>query len=287
LNSSFPDGLQSPQPLPEELAEALTRAGRRLGPFSSRVLYFSEVSSTNDLASRLAARGAEEGTVVVAGAQSAGRGRLGRTWFSPPGAGLYLSFILRPDPSPARRPGEPRTGTDPVPSLVTLTAGVAVAEALRESTGVPAEIKWPNDLVLGIRKLGGILTEATGDGAAQRHAVVGIGVNLRTTGYPLEIARRATSIESELGRPVDRGAVLVEVLAGFAARYADLGAGRIDAILARWRELAPSSRGARVAWIGPQGRLEGTTAGIDGDGALLIRAGNTLQRVIAGEVTWL
>jgi BirA family transcriptional regulator, biotin operon repressor / biotin---[acetyl-CoA-carboxylase] ligase len=287
LNSSLPDGLSSPQPLPDELAEALARASARLGPFSSRVLYFSEVPSTNDLAGRLAARGAEEGTVVVAEAQSAGRGRLGRSWFSPPGAGLYVSLILRPADSPADRPGQPPTGTARVPSLITLTAGVAVAEALRKSAGVPVQIKWPNDLVLGVRKLGGILTEAAGDGVAQGHAVVGIGINLRTTAYPSEIADRATSIESELGRPVDRGVVLAEILAGFAARYADLSGGRIDAILARWRDLAPSSRGARVAWTGPEGHQEGTTAGIDDDGALLIRAGTTLQRVIAGEVRWL
>jgi Biotin/lipoate A/B protein ligase family len=118
-----------PEPLPADLAAALDATRERRGPFGQSISYFAEATSTNDIAATLAAAGAPEGTTVIAGAQTAGRGRLGRTWFSPPGAGLYMSVILR------SREAAP---------YVTLAAGVAVAEGVRAATGLPLELKWPN-----------------------------------------------------------------------------------------------------------------------------------------------
>jgi BirA family transcriptional regulator, biotin operon repressor / biotin---[acetyl-CoA-carboxylase] ligase len=271
--SRQPD-VPTPLAVPADLAEAVGRARDRLGSFGTNLLYFESVGSTNDIGDRLALSGAREGTTVLAGTQTAGRGRMGRTWFSPPGAGLYVSVIVRP-------------GTAQPMALFTLVAGVALAEALRTTTGLPADIKWPNDIVLGRRKLCGILAEGSAIRGSLQHVVVGVGVNLRSTAYPPEIADRATSVEAELGRPIERGVVLVESLAALVARYADLRASRFDAILKRWQTLSPSSSGAPVEWTAAGGARRGVTAGVDDEGALLVRAGDSIERIIAGEVRWL
>jgi len=270
-----------PVPLPPDLAAALGQAPS--GAFPSRVRYYDEVGSTNDVADRAAADGAPAGTAIVAGAQRAGRGRLGRSWFSPPGAGLYVSVIVRPD-----RPTSPvaSSGAASGFSTLTLVAGVALAEALRTISGLPVAIKWPNDLVVARRKLCGILAESAAGGQGIRYVILGFGINLRTAAYPPELADRATSLEGELGRPVDRGVVLASTLASLDAAFEEARAGGLGAILGRWRALSPSSVGARVRWNGPAGAMGGITQGIDDDGALLVDAGGRRERVIAGEVVW-
>ncbi len=275
-----------PGSVPPDLAEALARLRGGSG-VCPEVAYFASVGSTNDVAARLADRGAPHLTAVVAEQQTAGRGRMGRTWFSPPGAGLYVSVVLRPVkivPGPITfleiGPG-PNTG---VP-LVTVTAGVAFAEAVRACTHLPVTIKWPNDLVIDRRKLAGILTEASATGEFE-YAVVGFGLNMRSAAYPPEFADRATSVEAELGRAIDRGAVLAQCLAAVAQWTDLLGAGKVDAILDRWRTLAPTARGAEVEWSGPAGVVRGVTEGIDHDGALLVRTENGVERIIAGEIKW-
>jgi BirA family biotin operon repressor/biotin-[acetyl-CoA-carboxylase] ligase len=289
-----------PAAVPPDISEALARlrAASRIQP---NITFFESVPSTNDIAARLADSGAPHLTVVVADQQTAGRGRLGRTWFSPPGAGLYASFVLRLAPVPLIEPGpfipteesEPvqrltRTeiGPGPILPLVSLTAGVAFAEAVRTCTHLPVNLKWPNDLVVERRKLAGILTESSGHGAFD-HAVVGFGLNLRSAAYPREIADRATSVEGELGRPVDRGAVLAQCCDAIASWTDALLAGKARAILDRWLALAPSARGARVRWTAVGGPHEGVTEGIDDDGALLVHTQAGIERIIAGEVTWL
>jgi BirA family biotin operon repressor/biotin-[acetyl-CoA-carboxylase] ligase len=205
--------------------------------------------------------------------QTAGRGRLGRAWFSPPGAGLYVSVVLR------------ETGSE-VPPLVSLAAGVALAEAVRACTRLPVDIKWPNDLVVGQRKLAGILAEASG-GPTIEYVVLGFGINLRSAAYPPDIADRATSIETELGRGVDRGVLLAECLASLLAWNDAIRAGKGASVLERWRALSPSCRGNRVEWTTATGIASGITDGIDGDGALLVRTGDRVERVLAGEVRFL
>jgi BirA family biotin operon repressor/biotin-[acetyl-CoA-carboxylase] ligase len=264
--------------LPSDLAEALATAAPRLGLFAGRVQHFTSVGSTNDVAARLASGGAEEGTAVVADMQTAGRGRLGRRWFSPPGAGLYVSVVFRP-------PAGPDPDAAP-PSLLTLALGVALAEGLRTSTGLDVHIKWPNDLVVVRRKVAGILAEGFDLGTSAAHIIAGFGINLRAAAYPPEIAARATSIEVELGRSVDRGVVLAEVLAAIAARYRDLVGARFGVILSRWQELAPSSRGTPIEWLTGDHVHRGITAGIDRDGALLVTTAGGVARVTAGEVRW-
>jgi BirA family transcriptional regulator, biotin operon repressor / biotin---[acetyl-CoA-carboxylase] ligase len=275
--------------LPADFREAVSRRLDRLAGFASAILWYDTVSSTNDIADRAAANGAPHGTVVAADFQEAGRGRMGRSWYSPPGAGLYVSVILRPrDLGDAfgRQAGGPPSEVARA-SSITLTAGVAIAEALRGATGLDAAIKWPNDLVVGGRKICGILAEAAAGPAGLHHVVLGYGVNVLPAAYPPEIAERATSIEAEIGRPADRAAVFAESLACLAERLRELSAGGLPVLLDRWRALSPSSLGRPVEVVSGQGWLPGTTAGIDVDGALLVAAGGTTRRVIAGEVRWL
>lgn len=285
--------------MPADVRRELSRVASRLNGIARRVHWLETAGSTNDIAARLAEAEAEEGTVVVAETQTAGRGRMGRMWHSPPGAGLYVSIVLKPAPASARAPtpirahapmpphtpalGHPRT---PVPALLTLAVGVALADGIQAATGLRVEIKWPNDLVVARRKLAGILVEAAAQGGALQFIVLGFGLNLRPVVYPPELAQRVTSIEAETNRPADRALILAEILAAIAERYADLRQGRFDAILGAWRERAPFLRGSAVEWDSGGAKMRGLAEDIDDTGALLVRAGARVHRLVAGEVRW-
>lgn len=255
-----------PAPLPEDLAGGLALARGRLQLFEGHVRWYAEVGSTNDVAGALADQGACEGTIVIADCQTAGRGRQGRSWASPAGAGLYWSVVLRPErPAP----------------LMTIATGVAVVEGVRDATGLQAELKWPNDVHLGGRKVAGILAESAGS-----RVVVGVGINVRHAQLPPEVATRATSIEREVGRPVDRGLVLAACLVALAGRYSEIQSAHPERVLAAWRALAGATLGREVEWaVGTEWR-RGRAEAIDDDGALLVRDGPRLVRVISGEVRW-
>lgn len=249
--------------------QALERALPRLGSLGSPFHFFPTIGSTNDAAASLA-----EGAVVVADQQTAGRGRRGHAWFSPPASGLYVSVVLAP-----------RLATIDslrATQLVTLGAGVAISEALETSAGLRADLKWPNDLYVGRRKLAGILAESSGD-----TVILGYGINIAPSSFPPELRDRATSVDVELGRSVDRYRVFVETLAALSRRYEDLLNGRFDAILDAWRRRAPDAIGARVAWTVGDAVESGVTAGIDDRGALLVRVGDRTERIVSGELTWL
>ena len=259
---------------PPDLRARLRAAADRLGPFGARLDVRAEVGSTSDEVAALADAGAPHGAVVVASAQRAGRGRHGNDWYSPSGTGLYLSVLLRRLPDP----------------ILTLMAGVAVAETLRRLTRLDAQLDWPNDVVVpdggALRKVAGILAEgvAGAGGEASAHVVLGIGVNLREGGWPAGLADRVGSIEGLTGAAVDADELLVELLAALAGGCAALdGLQRAD-LLARWERLAPSSRGTPVTWTVGDRRHEGVTAGVDHDGALLVRRGGRLERLRGGEV---
>ncbi len=264
-------------PLPADLEAAIAAARPRLGPFS-RLWYHADVPSTNDVALAMAAAGAPAGTAVLADRQRSGRGRRGRTWISPPGAGLYLSAIVRPPESA------------PALALVTLAAGIAAARAVRAATGLDVELKWPNDLVVGRpwRKLGGLLCEAAGAaGETVQAVVIGVGVNVQAAAYPPDIARRATSLETELGRGVDRPGLVVETLASLADVTARLWNGDRVWVVAEWRRLGRAGLGgAAVRWTDRGADRRGTACDIDEDGALLVETGGHRERLVAGEVIW-
>lgn len=266
-------------PLPAEFAVALASTAAARGVFGTRLIYRHETTSTNDLAATAADDGEPEGTTFVAAAQSAGRGRLGRTWVSAPGAGLYMSTIVR------RRALTP---------WITLAGGVAAAGGIRAATGLPVQIKWPNDIIAvdaggfrSRRKLAGILAEAASGPDGVQHVVLGIGINLRPTVLPPELAAKASSLETELGRPVDGGLVLAQVLAGLNAACDEVERRGAGPLVARWRELSPSAAGAPIEWDAGATTRTGVTAGLDSDGALLARCGGAVERIVAGEVRWL
>ena len=267
------------EPLPEEFAAALAATAERRGSLGQPSFFLSSASSTNDIAMALAERGAPEGAVAIALTQTAGRGRQGREWFSPAGAGLYVSVLIR---------------DAAIAPMLTLAGGVAVAQGIREATGLSVAIKWPNDIVVRDemapgkrRKIAGILAEAASAGGRVQHVVVGFGVNVRPAAYPAGLEKRVTSLERELGRPVDAGLVLSEILVALNQQVAALKAGEQAGVLERWKALAPSATGAAVEWNTSGNSLRGTTHGVDQDGALLIRVAGRLERVISGEVQWL
>ena len=270
----------TPQPIPLELADPLQQARGRIAPLAQHVLWYQEASSTNDIASTLAESGAGEGTLVVADRQTAGRGRLGRDWASPPGVGIYATVVLRP-------------AAHVVP-LLTIAAGVAIAEGVAAATGLAARVKWPNDVVIDARdgvaigrKVAGILAEAgtAPDGGAW--VVLGFGINVLPGAYPPAVAARATSLERELGRPVDRGVVLAECLAALSARYRTLQTGDAAAVVEAWRMRAAATFGRRVEWDYDGRTQQGTAQDIDPAGALLVRTEDGVRRIISGEVRWI
>jgi BirA family transcriptional regulator, biotin operon repressor / biotin---[acetyl-CoA-carboxylase] ligase len=285
--------LKSSSPNTQDLRAAIEAAGDRLTPFAARLITYDVIGSTNDEAVRLAAHGSPEGTVVIADTQTAGRGRNGRTWHSPPGSGLYVSVVCRPTSS-----GSEESAASASARLITLAAGVGVAEGIRAATALPVEIKWPNDIVTAEgrgprvadrrwRKVAGILAEASATADGIQHVVIGFGINVGASAFPHDLASNATSLETEAGRRLDRGAVLVETLAAFWKRYRDLECGRERLVLARWRELSPSAYGARVAVLRDAERMEGTTDGVDDRGALCVRTASAVETVVAGEVSWI
>jgi BirA family biotin operon repressor/biotin-[acetyl-CoA-carboxylase] ligase len=238
-----------------------------------QILRYQDVSSTNDVAARLAEQGAAEGCVVVAEAQSAGRGRQGRVWASPPGAGLYVSAVLRPDAA--------------IAPLLTLAAGVAIVEGIAMASGLRASLKWPNDVFVDRRKLAGILAEAGTAAGGRGHVVLGFGINLVPAAFPPDIAARATSVEGELGRPIDPGLLLSACLAQLASRYGDLQEGRAASVLEVWRQHAAPMLRRRVECDIGERRARGVAEDIDDAGALLVRTDAGVVRVISGEVRWM
>jgi BirA family biotin operon repressor/biotin-[acetyl-CoA-carboxylase] ligase len=190
---------------------------------------------------------------------------------------VYLSTVYRP------------AGSTGALSVVTLAAGVAAGAAVRAVTALPVEIKWPNDLVIGRpwRKLGGVLSESAGQGARIDTVVIGVGINLLRSAYGPDLADRATSVEAELGRTVDRTWLVVELLASLREMADRLHDGQSGAICDEWRRLAGAGLGgARVRWREPDGTRRGRVRDIDRDGALLIDADGHVNRVVAGEVIW-
>ncbi|HEY3671976.1 MAG TPA: biotin--[acetyl-CoA-carboxylase] ligase [Acidimicrobiia bacterium] len=231
-----------------------------------RVEWFSTLDSTNRHALDAARTGAPDGLVVVADEQTAGRGRLGRTWEAPPGSSLLVSVLLRRSGDPARAAGH-----------VVMAAGVALAEAVEDVAGVDAGLKWPNDLVVDDRKLAGLLAEADGDAL-----VVGAGCNVNWEEFPEELVATATACNLEAGHLVDRDALLDAFLDRFATA---LGAG--DAVVDEYRaRLATLGRSVRVEHVHDRDRdLVGTAVGITDDGALVVRGEQGIDHpVVAADV---
>ncbi|NOZ77144.1 MAG: biotin--[acetyl-CoA-carboxylase] ligase [Euryarchaeota archaeon] len=232
-----------------------------------------EVGSTNDVAKGLAREGAGEGTVVIAGVQKGGKGRFGREWLSPEG-GVWMSVVLRPGLPPGDVP------------ILTLAGGLALAKAIRGYCGLEVGIKWPNDILIGERKVAGILTEAEMDSERVHFAVMGMGINANfdpAEVFPPEVAAGATSLMVETGREVDLPGLVMRVIQELDAVYLDMLDAGPRGLLEEWKELA-STLGREVRVRTMKGSIEGRAVDITPDGALLLRMGDgRVVKVVAGE----
>jgi len=249
--------------------------GLRTKRFGKNIVFLREVSSTNDLAKELAGYGADEGTVVVAETQTAGRGRLRREWVSPEG-GLYFTVVLRPE-----------HGAGEAVKLA-FVAGLAVAEVLRESYGLKAEIKWPNDVLVNGRKVCGILTEMGTTEETVNFVAVGIGVNANFNAqkaFPEEFRPSATSLEDELGERVQLE-VLFKTLLERMEKIHDLFIKKGFApILKGWKEHA-GFLGGQVEVVSETEKWVGLALDVEGDGSLVVRLEDgMMRRVFVGDVT--
>ncbi len=261
--------------IPVDLAPEKIQAALRSLVIGHPLEVLEEVGSTNDAVMAAGQAGGPEGLAVIADRQTAGRGRRGRAWASPPGIGLYTSVLLRPRQPAARA------------ALLTLVSGLAVVEAIREVAGLEARLKWPNDVLLSRRKVAGILAEMAWVGDRVSHVVVGIGINVNHGPRDLagECLPVATSLALAAGRRIARSDVAASIYNGLDRWYQVFAEGDTERILAAGRERS-ATLGEAVDVVDGEARWRGLALDLDGDGALLVREeGGEVRRVLAGEVS--
>jgi BirA family transcriptional regulator, biotin operon repressor / biotin---[acetyl-CoA-carboxylase] ligase len=267
-----PAGYQLPK-LPDILAPSLIRPELGENEIGHRIVHFFRADSTNNAASKLAATGEPHGTLVVAEEQTAGRGRLGRNWYSEKSSGIYASIILRPSLSPASAPA------------ITLMAGVAAHRALSSATGLSFDIRWPNDVMTGGKKVCGILTEMSAELDRLHYVVLGIGINVNHRDMPSDLKATATSLRIEAGKNFSRAHILVALLKELERQYAVLLDGGAPSIASAWSAASSFAEGRRVRVAAPSGGYTATTAGLDPTGALRVRKENgEVISLVSGEV---
>ncbi|OPY24260.1 MAG: putative biotin ligase [Methanobacterium sp. PtaU1.Bin097] len=238
----------------------------------NHIHFFKEVDSTNDVAKKMANEGALEGTIVIADRQLRGRGRRGKEWISPTG-GLWMTIILRPSVEPSKAP------------QLTLVTGVAVAETLDQEYDLDIGIKWPNDILIGYKKVSGILTEVkTKDGKVD-YAIVGIGIdmNVDITDFPSHLRGGATSLKTELEQEIEGTELIQKFLENFEVLYNQFEEGNFREILTRWRKMS-STIGKYVEVHKRARTVYGEAVGVNKDGKLILEQDDgTLRKVISGE----
>jgi BirA family transcriptional regulator, biotin operon repressor / biotin---[acetyl-CoA-carboxylase] ligase len=236
---------------------------------------FEQTTSTNDVIEKLARDGVREGVVVFAEAQTRGRGRLGRRWISPGRKGLWFSILLRPE----LRPQEA--------TQLTVASATALRRAIESATGLQPEIKWPNDILVGGKKVAGILTELTAELDRVRHVILGIGVevNLGAGEFSPELRKLATSLKIESGRMISRAELATAILRELDADYARICGGGFTKVADEW-EAHCQTIGRNVTIQTGERRLRGRAESLDDDGALRLRTEHGhWERVIGGDVT--
>lgn len=243
------------------------------GSLISEVHALKTVDSTNNEAKRWAQQGAPHGSLFVADEQTGGKGRLGRVWKSPAGTGLWFSVLLRPKAEPEQVTG------------LTLTAGLSVAKAIQKLTGCKAQIKWPNDVVIGSQKVCGILTEMAAEMESVEYVIPGIGVNVNTESFPEEIAFKATSLYLSTGKKWSRAELLGAILQEMECLLDRQEQGGVQAILEEYRENCVTI-GRKVSTQRGNIRLSGIAEDVTEGGELVVRQSNGSQLVInSGEVS--
>lgn len=236
------------------------------------IKFFKEVDSTNDVAKKLAEEGADEGTIIIAESQKKGKGRLGKKWISPYG-GIWMTIILNPDIPPETAPH------------LTLVTGVAVAETLDKECTLDVGIKWPNDILIGDKKVCGILTELSADMGNLNYVVIGVGIDLNVdvTGFPPDLREGATSLKLELNREIQGAELVQKFLENFETRYKQFTEDGFQEILKDWRRYSKTI--GNYVEIHKKGRtVRGEAVGINHDGVLILELDDgTLRKVISGE----
>jgi len=261
---SAPDAL-----LPEEI-----RNGLHTQSFGREIYYKERIDSTNRMAGDLAREGAPEGTLVVADAQTGGKGRLGRSWISPARYNLYFSIILRPHILPGDMP------------KITLMTAVSISEFLNEQTALPVRIKWPNDLWIGTKKVGGILVEMSSEMDRVSYVVLGIGVNVNmpVKEFPEALRDKATSLSLELGQPLCRVELIQGLLGGLENDYRNFCEEGFKPFQKRWADLSLTI-GLPVRVRMPQREITGMALGIGEQGYLRIKMDDgTVEDAVCGDV---
>ncbi|MCC8059918.1 MAG: biotin--[acetyl-CoA-carboxylase] ligase [Clostridiales bacterium] len=253
----------------DEIAEELRTswAGRNL-------IFFDETDSTNIQLRLLAEKGVPEGTLVVAGQQNAGKGRRGRAWLGPRDSGVWMSLLLRPGFAPEHA------------SMLTLVAALAVAQGIREQTGLDCGIKWPNDIVLGGKKVCGILTEMSTEMESIHYVIIGIGINVGIRQFPEELRDTATSLSLETGKETSRAALIGAVMRAWEGYYARfLEKCDLSTLNEEYSSLLVN-KDREVRVLAASGEYTGICRGIDDGGELLVEmADKSVRRVISGEVS--
>ena len=259
--------------MPDVLTPQAVRRSLHHGQFGCRVVHFYKTNSTMSEAERLAGEGAPHGMLVIAEEQTAGRGRFGRQWVSERAAGIYFTLVLRPALSPAAAP------------ILTLLAGVALAETIREICQLPTDLRWPNDVLIQGKKCAGILVEMTAEPERIERVLLGIGVNVNQRQMPANLAAEATSLSLEAGRSFSRLAILAAVLKRLEQYYLRLLEQGPAVIVQQFSEISSYARGKRVKITDGTRVLTGETVGLSPEGILLLRRddGQT-EMVLGGQV---
>ena len=256
--------------LPDRLFPSEIQRGLKTKFTGKKIYYFDTIASTNDMAMQLGIKGTPEGTVVLSEAQNKGKGRMGRAWSSPKYKGIYMSLCLNPPLLPGQLP------------MLTLLCAVSICEAIKEETGLEAKIKWPNDIIMHNKKLGGILTELNAEMDEVRFVVIGIGLNLNNDRKSL--VSGATSLKEEKGEAVNRISLLQEMLNRIEVNYLSFQQKGPGAMADKWRHYN-ITLGRRVRVAFHRHHLEGEAVDIDNDGSLLVRKDSgIIQRITAGDV---
>ena len=262
---------------PDLMLSSEIKSGLKTERFGKEVYAFTETSSTSDVASALARGGAAEGTVVVADRQTKGRGRMGRSWESVPGVGIWMSVVLRPHIPPMDVP------------RITITSAVAVSELLKEEIGLEAPIEWPNDIVVNGKKICGILTEMVAEQDRVRSVILGIGLNVNHADkdFSPELRGNATSMCIEGGIRYDRTALLQRLLERLERLYDMSLEGGFNEIVARWSANS-YTLGRRVRCTADGRPVEGIAASLASDGALVVRTDDgAVKQITCGDVFYI
>jgi BirA family transcriptional regulator, biotin operon repressor / biotin---[acetyl-CoA-carboxylase] ligase len=260
--------------MPDILTPDILRQRLKGSLFGRRIYHFFRTDSTNRLGMELGYAGEPEGALIVAEEQTAGKGRAGRPWHSDRAAGIYVTLLLRPRLSPVQAP------------LLTMMAGVSVHTAIQAVTGATTDLKWPNDLMIGGKKVGGILTEMHSEPNQVRFVIVGIGLNANQEAFPAELSGLATSLAKETGRVQSRMELLVRLVQEFETDYKRFLKDGSQSVVKRFEQISSYARGKRVQVSDLRESYMGTTAGLEPEGLLRVKRddGKTVT-VLAGDVT--